>query len=949
MNVIAALLLLLLGLSSAQAQTAVAPSPRAYGPPVSTAWVVLTPSGGDDTAAIQAAVTNNPSVWLQPTAASNAFDVRSQITVPNNHVIQGPGNWVTALPGGANISEATVVVHCTTACNFPTQPNGEPAGFFALQDRNVLRGFTIYGNRLTGGTENCITAYNSSAPEIDHMMLYNCSVNGVDNFANRSFPGQSLDYSQYMWLHDTHIYQPGNLCYRADGSNGGFVSDVIIRNNDLALCTYGSMYLHGSFFTSHIDGNRMEDFFPGVILNGASDVSFTGNLCDKTTACFSLTNSQNISISGGRLNTWDVGHTAVPSANVEFAGTNYNISIAGVDAEGGDLGVFKVYAGGTCIGCSLPAAPPAGATWYADDYTRDILAPQSTPLTGGQTVAPTGLTLTGTSFNAPDLSGYTNFNISLLASSCVSGGCTLPGPTQLGIGIGQKFRLTFIQDPTTGGSTINWGPEYLNTPTLSSVAETFDTVDATVLAGGTVQLGNSVTFTQPNANELTGGSGMTSGWVGSNATLTTGTGTNASGAASAATTLIEDATANVLHRIVQTNTTANGVRTLSVYVAPLGAGATRYVNLGVTDSVVGQYAAVTIAPDGSGIGPNILNAEILAQGVQQSNLGWTRYYMTYKLNSSSGHSQIVGLYNPQQSNTQYNGDGVSGLRLWQPEDRAGTFPGAATVNGLAPANPTATAGAAAVNGTALTYMRADAAPAVAKAGPSTFGIMEPDGSTITCPAGVCTSIGGAATSVVQGVTTVGGTCPSGYNLYNNSGIVDCQKNSGLIVTKTAVSGVDSALTFNSTDFPASSYNSLEFRCVGIVPSAAGTSFVAEVETGGSTWQATSYSVAGQYAGSSSPNSGSFGTAAATDIMDGQMGTLGTSAYASLMLTIDFPNGSAAHKTISWKTNNVFNTDGLLYYYTGLSSWTGSNAALTGFRLRSTTNTFAGVCSESGSN
>lgn len=53
-------------------------------------------------------------------------------------------------------------------------------------------------------------------------------------------------------------------------------------------------------------------------------------------------------------------------------------------------------------------------------------------------------------------------------------------------------------------------------------------------------------------------------------------------------------------------------------------------------------------------------------------------------------------------------------------------------------NPTATAGPAAVNGSALTFMRSDGAPAVQKASSSQFGIVEVDGTIITATAGVIT-------------------------------------------------------------------------------------------------------------------------------------------------------------------------------------------------------------------
>lgn len=51
-------------------------------------------------------------------------------------------------------------------------------------------------------------------------------------------------------------------------------------------------------------------------------------------------------------------------------------------------------------------------------------------------------------------------------------------------------------------------------------------------------------------------------------------------------------------------------------------------------------------------------------------------------------------------------------------------------------NPTATAGPTAINGSASTFMRSDAAPAIQKASASQFGLVEVDGTTITAAAGV---------------------------------------------------------------------------------------------------------------------------------------------------------------------------------------------------------------------
>lgn len=88
--------------------------------------------------------------------------------------------------------------------------------------------------------------------------------------------------------------------------------------------------------------------------------------------------------------------------------------------------------------------------------------------------------------------------------------------------------------------------------------------------------------------------------------------------------------------------------------------------------------------------------------------------------------------------------------------------------GVAPiaANPSATAGPAAVIGSAATFMRSDAAPAVQKGSSSIFGIIEVDGSTITAAGGVISAVGGVATAVTVGVTTIGSGA-TGKVLYQN--------------------------------------------------------------------------------------------------------------------------------------------------------------------------------------
>lgn len=79
--------------------------------------------------------------------------------------------------------------------------------------------------------------------------------------------------------------------------------------------------------------------------------------------------------------------------------------------------------------------------------------------------------------------------------------------------------------------------------------------------------------------------------------------------------------------------------------------------------------------------------------------------------------------------------------------------------GLVPANPTAVAKDTAVNGSATTYMRSDAAPAVQKGTAAQFGIVQVDGTTITSTGGVITAAvpTGTNPTATAGPTAINGT------------------------------------------------------------------------------------------------------------------------------------------------------------------------------------------------
>ena len=77
------------------------------------------------------------------------------------------------------------------------------------------------------------------------------------------------------------------------------------------------------------------------------------------------------------------------------------------------------------------------------------------------------------------------------------------------------------------------------------------------------------------------------------------------------------------------------------------------------------------------------------------------------------------------------------------------------------ANPSATAGPAAINGSATTFMRSDGAPAVQKASATQFGIVEVDGTTITAVGGVISSTGGGGGTGANPTATAGPVAVNG--------------------------------------------------------------------------------------------------------------------------------------------------------------------------------------------
>jgi hypothetical protein len=85
-------------------------------------------------------------------------------------------------------------------------------------------------------------------------------------------------------------------------------------------------------------------------------------------------------------------------------------------------------------------------------------------------------------------------------------------------------------------------------------------------------------------------------------------------------------------------------------------------------------------------------------------------------------------------------------------------------------NPAAVAGPSAVNGSASTYMRSDAAPAVQLGTSGQPGLLQCDGATTTCSGGVITAVAGASPGTLSHDSTLAGTSFNGGSNVSDWGV-----------------------------------------------------------------------------------------------------------------------------------------------------------------------------------
>jgi uncharacterized protein DUF5907 len=185
--------------------------------------------------------------------------------------------------------------------------------------------------------------------------------------------------------------------------------------------------------------------------------------------------------------------------------------------------------------------------------------------------------------------------------------------------------------------------------------------------------------------------------------------------------------------------------------APVEATATSPVTFAATD--MGKLIPFGSGATSATISATGFGSTIFAAGQTVSIINTNSAALT--ITNSSGATMTPNVTSlPQNWSLTLQSDGTNLWAYLTPPSTA-AIPTAA--------NPSGTAGPSAVNGSATTFMRSDAAPAVQKASSSQFGIVEVDGTTITASGGVISAATGGSGCTVSG----------GAGLVFNSGSSTC--------------------------------------------------------------------------------------------------------------------------------------------------------------------------------
>lgn len=637
----------------------------------------LTPSGSDDTAAINTAlVTSNKGVFV----SGGAFLTCSQVVVPRNKALVGPGVGMYFSGNGAQpYPWPGTTLYCP---NNGTFANG--GAIVKLHDNTLLQGFSITGNRQVAGHNqiNCVDSDNSQGPTIREMVLSDCYI-AVSRNGDGNKPGdQGTIPFAGKYINNTFWFAENCMICSAVVNGGTGASEDQMWNNEFEVPFGIAISITGGLGYS-IENNRFEDGGIGIFFSGVAHFIIQGNFYNRISA---------IQFNGAPSHGVIANETG---SGVEPCCSQYFIQLYG---GSDDLRIGPNSCRYNYVSCYTADSSLTNSQIYDSidtvglsplfdgPNTRRRLFPSFMAKSDPYITVPFNTTVAA-DFSYPNASVSYNSIFYLEHAGCAAAACLIRNFNSAADGTGSRNVVDaksgvyqIVQSPA-GSDIPSWGSAFCqnatgcSNPTLSTGAYATDYIPF-VIAGNSTIPGPKVSVPW-TGNLITGGNPVVAAnWPVTGTVLTTGLAADPIGT-STNTQMVENA-ASSAHLISQATNLVAGNNVLCAWVKN-GAG-TRAVSLGFSGS--GKAVEMVFTPstgvintsaaNGSGANGTITSAFTAGTGN-----GSTRYCLSALLNGGT----VPALEYVQMNNgttpfpAAYTGDnGVSQIDVWGITARAGTLP-----------------------------------------------------------------------------------------------------------------------------------------------------------------------------------------------------------------------------------------------------------------------------------